>query len=410
MHHAEADELRLLEPGDQPQHTRLLAPFELRLEPDEAEVIAGEIVLPQLHGGEGRAPGARVDETDRLHRPEAQRLAAAMRHHLDRQAALEELLLLEIVDRRRLGAHECVVERVVLRLGERAVEVVALAIVDPAGGLPGGGDPRGPGVRQARLAPPGSRVRGLPAQAPAPARRAEDLAHVDRLGKDDRTDRVVEVQVLPADERGDVRRQRFGCQRPGGDDERIHRRVGRDPGDFFTPQGDQRMRGDRLGDGLGEAVAIDGERRARGHAARVRGAHDEGSEPPHLFFEQADRVIELVAAEGIRAHQLGEPVGPVHGRGTDRAHLVNRRGHAERGRLPRGLGTGESSANDVNHVSLRCVLCAGIRSSAAPHGHADLRARAVLAPPAEAARRLKPPRRGAGAASRRAASSSTACS
>jgi hypothetical protein len=50
VHHPEADELGLLEPGNQPQHARLLAPFDLRLKADQAEVIAGEIVLPQLHG------------------------------------------------------------------------------------------------------------------------------------------------------------------------------------------------------------------------------------------------------------------------------------------------------------------------------------------------------------------------
>ena len=61
-------------PGNQPQHARLLAPFQLRLKADEAVVIAGEVVLPQLHGGVRRAAGARIDEADRLHRPEPQRV------------------------------------------------------------------------------------------------------------------------------------------------------------------------------------------------------------------------------------------------------------------------------------------------------------------------------------------------
>ena len=100
MHHAEADELRVLEARNHRQHARLLAPLQLRLEADEAEVIAGEVVLPQLHDGVRRAAGARIDEADRLHRAEAQRVAPAMRHHLDRQAALEELLLVEVVDGR----------------------------------------------------------------------------------------------------------------------------------------------------------------------------------------------------------------------------------------------------------------------------------------------------------------------
>ena len=61
VHHAEADELGLLEPGNQPQHARLIAPLDLRLEADEAEVIAGEVVLAQLHDGVRLAPGARID-------------------------------------------------------------------------------------------------------------------------------------------------------------------------------------------------------------------------------------------------------------------------------------------------------------------------------------------------------------
>ena len=49
MDHAEPHELRALEARNHPQHARLLAPLELRLKPDEAEVIAREVVLAQLH-------------------------------------------------------------------------------------------------------------------------------------------------------------------------------------------------------------------------------------------------------------------------------------------------------------------------------------------------------------------------
>ena len=104
MHHPEAHELGVLEAGDHPQHARLLAPLQLRLEPDQAEVIAGQVVLAQLHDRVRRAPGARIDEADRLHRTEPQRVAPAVRHHLDRQTALEELCRVEVVDGRRLGA------------------------------------------------------------------------------------------------------------------------------------------------------------------------------------------------------------------------------------------------------------------------------------------------------------------
>src|SRR4051812_37489207 len=105
MHHAEADELRVLETRHQLQHARLLAPFQLRLKADEAEVIAGERVLPKLYGGVGHAAGARVNETHRLHRTKPQRVAPAMRHYLEGQTTLEELLLVEIVDRGGFRRH-----------------------------------------------------------------------------------------------------------------------------------------------------------------------------------------------------------------------------------------------------------------------------------------------------------------
>ena len=112
MHHAEAHELGVLEPRDQPQHARLVAPLDLRLEADEAPVVARERVLTQLHDGVRTAPGARIGEPHRLHRPEAQRVAAPMRHDLDRQAAFEEGGLVEIVHRRRLGGDQRIVEPV----------------------------------------------------------------------------------------------------------------------------------------------------------------------------------------------------------------------------------------------------------------------------------------------------------
>ena len=52
------------------------------------------------------------------------------------------------------------------------------------------------------------------------ARRGTPSAAIDGLGQDDRADRVVERQVFGADEGADVRRQRVGRERTGGDDDR----------------------------------------------------------------------------------------------------------------------------------------------------------------------------------------------
>ena len=56
-----------------------------------------------------------------------------MRHDFDREAAFEELLLVEIVHGGRLGRRERVIEPTVFLFGQRTVQVVALAIVDAAG-------------------------------------------------------------------------------------------------------------------------------------------------------------------------------------------------------------------------------------------------------------------------------------
>ena len=56
-----------------------------------------------------------------------------MGHHFDRQTAFEELLLVEVVHRRRLGMDQRVVEARVLVARQRAVQIIALAVVDAAG-------------------------------------------------------------------------------------------------------------------------------------------------------------------------------------------------------------------------------------------------------------------------------------
>ena len=77
------------------------------------------------------------------------------------------------------------------------------------------------------------------------------------------------------------------------------------------------MRGQHALDLGAEGVAVDGHRRARGHARGLAGAHDQAVEPTHLVVEQADRVLlVVVGAEGVRAHEFGEPVGVVRRRGV----------------------------------------------------------------------------------------------
>ena len=60
MDHAEADELRVLEAGHEPEHPLLLAPLELGLETDHRVVAGGQVVLAKLDHCERTGSRARV--------------------------------------------------------------------------------------------------------------------------------------------------------------------------------------------------------------------------------------------------------------------------------------------------------------------------------------------------------------
>src|SRR5581483_340916 len=99
---SEADELGALETRDGPEDPALLAVGHLRLEPDHVEERRVAVVLAELDDRVRLPAGARVDEADRLERPERERVAAAPRHLLDRQAALEVHAALEVARRHLL--------------------------------------------------------------------------------------------------------------------------------------------------------------------------------------------------------------------------------------------------------------------------------------------------------------------
>ena len=90
MQAAEAGEFGILQAGNGAEDAHLLGVFELGLEADHVEQRAELVVLAQLHHRIGLDVGlARIGQAERLHRPVAQRFAAALGHHLDRQAAVE---------------------------------------------------------------------------------------------------------------------------------------------------------------------------------------------------------------------------------------------------------------------------------------------------------------------------------
>ena len=225
-----------------------------------------------------------------------------MRHHLDRQTALEEPLAIEVMNGRRLRVDERVIEPFVLVARQRTIQVVALPIVECAGGTRGPTRAVGLGCHvQGRLRRRdiGDGVllcrRRLPETA-SPARCAEHLRPVDGLGQDDRTDRIVEVEVVRADECRDVGREVIRGERSGRDNRRNAVGCG-NARDLATDHGDAAMTVDRLGHEGGKSIAIHRERRTRRDAGCVGAPEHDRPQAPHLFFQQPDSVVEFVTAE-----------------------------------------------------------------------------------------------------------------
>jgi len=109
------------------------------------------------------------------------------------------------------------------------------------------------------------------------------------------------------------------------------------------------MRFERRRHGVGEAVAVDRERAARGHLVRVARRHDQRAEPAHLLVQQADRVrVGVVGPERVGADQFGQAPGLVGLGHPLRPHLVQHDGQSALRDLPGGFRTGEAAADDVN--------------------------------------------------------------
>ena len=189
VHHAEAHELRVLEAGNQAQHALLLAPLDLRLEADQAVVIAGEVVLPQLHG-RVRRRGRCADRRRPTGFIGPKRSVSAPRcamTSIGRQPSKNSLLV-EVVDRRRLGVDAA----------RRRTARTPRASSGSSGSRPRRRRRRRParddvaGCRRRR-----SRCSSRPRRMSRSQRDCRNtFVAIDRLGEHDRTDRVVEIQML----------------------------------------------------------------------------------------------------------------------------------------------------------------------------------------------------------------------
>ena len=205
----------LARPGMVRKMRDLLAVFQLGLEADHVEQRAELVVLAQLHHGIrlGVRP-MRIGQAERFHRPMAQRLAAALGHHFDRQAAVEiGRGRLEIVERDLLAGQQRIDERVVLRARERAIDVV--------------------GAGAGRV---------LPCRSATGTRRCRSRSTRDARSARWRRRRRARL----AGERADRFGQRRRGERAGGDDDAVP--FGRRPMDFLAANVDRaaRLRAPRL--------------------------------------------------------------------------------------------------------------------------------------------------------------------
>src|SRR5712691_856142 len=144
---------------------------------------------------------------------------------------------------------ERVVEPLVLLARQGAVQIVAFPIVDTTGS----------GGRSSPWWRAGSRPGARGAQTSVPSRLAEHPAAVNRFREDYRADRIVKVQMVAANESGDVGRQSRGGERARRDDDR--RRVARrgDRRDLLASDRDPWMVLECSCDGIGEALTVHGQ-------------------------------------------------------------------------------------------------------------------------------------------------------
>jgi len=244
MDAAEACELSLLQTRDHAEDAFLLGVLELGLKADDVEKRAERIVLAKLDHRVGTLAGAGVDEADRLHRTEAQRVAAARGHHLDGKTTLEiRRRGFPFLELRLLAGQKGVDERLVLVAVERTVDVISAV------------------AARSRLVPAGLKPGTI---------------EVDRVPVHDRSDGIEERQRVLAGQPADRIGESGGGERTGGDDDAVPV-LRRQSGNFLADRGDQRFRLDRGRDGGGKALAVDRKRCTRGNLVRIGRAHDQGS-------------------------------------------------------------------------------------------------------------------------------------
>jgi len=175
---------------------------------------------------------------------------------------------------------------------------------------------------------------------------AKNRIHINRFGSDDRCDGVVEIEVGTG-QVADGTGQRIAGERTGGnDDDAFFRNFV----DLFPDQGDQRMVFDLLRNETGKEFTVHCQCSSGRNPGGISGRHEQGAEPAHLLFEQADGVFQAGAAQRVGTDQFrkgGEGMGL--GKAL-RLHFDQGDRDAEVCRLPGCFTAGKAAADDGNSL------------------------------------------------------------
>ena len=265
-----------------------------------------------MHDGKGLRARPGIGQADRFHGTEEEGLEAAPGHDLYRQAALEEPDILEVVQRNLSAALKRFVKAFEFGLRHGAVEVIPFAVVV--------------------------------------ARSPEDLHEIDRLGKDDGGNGVVERQVGSPGSLREFRGQGVGGQGTAGEN---NGPVIEQRGRLFADQF-KALRGRESGlDVFGEQDAVNGQGPACGNGGRIRCLHDERSEQAQLRFEEPHGTGRIVGTQRIAADELGQERRAVGGREPRGFHLVEGNGDVAAKQLPGRLTAGQPAADDDDRLMQR---------------------------------------------------------
>ena len=114
-----------------------------------------------------------------------------------------------------------------------------------------------------------------------------------------------------------------------------------------------------------ELDAVDGQRVARGHGARVGALQQRRAGAAHLLLEEPRGGVFALGFEGVRADELAEVGGLVRRGGADGAHLVEIDFEAEAREGEGRFGSGQASADDANLHAVASVAASVEAASAA---------------------------------------------